>query len=91
MRIRWSPSAADNFVSLAEYIRSENPSAAERIVNKIHDRILLLKKFPESGRPGRMKETRELVLAPLPFIVVYRVRHDFIELIRILHAAQRWP
>jgi len=43
------------------------------------------------GRAGRLAETRELALAPLPFIVVYRVKDDRVEIVRILHGAQRWP
>jgi plasmid stabilization system protein ParE len=43
------------------------------------------------GRPGRVAGTRELALAPLPFIVVYRVREYRVEIARILHGAQRWP
>jgi plasmid stabilization system protein ParE len=43
------------------------------------------------GRPRRVAGTRELALAPLPFIVVYRVKEDRVEIARILHGAQRWP
>jgi predicted transcriptional regulator len=33
-----------------------------------------LETFPNRGRPGRVENTRELVLAPLPFIAVLRGR-----------------
>jgi toxin ParE1/3/4 len=35
--------------------------------------------------------TRELVISGLPYLVVYRIRGDVIEITRILHGAQRWP
>jgi len=35
--------------------------------------------------------TRELILSPLPWIVTYTVRDDAIDIVRILHGAQRWP
>jgi toxin ParE1/3/4 len=35
--------------------------------------------------------TRELVLTPLPYIVVYRIADDVIHILRILHRAQKWP
>jgi toxin ParE1/3/4 len=35
--------------------------------------------------------TRELVFPDLPFLAVYRVREDVIEINRILHGAQKWP
>ncbi|MBA3888846.1 MAG: type II toxin-antitoxin system RelE/ParE family toxin [Acidobacteria bacterium] len=30
-------------------------------------------------------------LSPLPWIVIYTVREDVIDIVRILHGAQRWP
>lgn len=35
--------------------------------------------------------TRELVFTGLPFVAVYRIREDVIEISRILHGAQKWP
>jgi len=31
------------------------------------------------------------VFAPLPYIAVYRIKDDVIEIVRIYHAAQDWP
>jgi len=50
-----------------------------------------LAKFPNQGRQGRQSGTRELVFTPLPFIVVYRVKDEFVEIARVLHGSQRWP
>ena len=47
--------------------------------------------FPNRGRLGKKDGTRELVLSPLPYVVVYSVRGDTIYVARILHGAQRWP
>jgi len=38
-----------------------------------------------------MDGTRELLLLPLPFIIVYRVKSDAVEIANIVHGAQRWP
>jgi plasmid stabilization system protein ParE len=43
--------------------------------------------FPNRGRPGKREDTRELVLAPLPYVVVYTVRDDVVFVVRILHGA----
>jgi toxin ParE1/3/4 len=43
------------------------------------------------GRIGRKPNTRELGMSGLPFITIYRVREDVIEILRILHSAQKWP
>jgi len=36
-----------------------------------------------------MEGTRELPLLPLPFIVVYRVLKDVVEIANVVHGAQR--
>jgi plasmid stabilization system protein ParE len=30
-------------------------------------------------------------MTALPYIVVYRIKADVIEILRILHGAQKWP
>ena len=47
--------------------------------------------FPHRGRPGTQAGTRELILSPVPWIVIYTVRDDAIDIVRILHGAQRGP
>jgi toxin ParE1/3/4 len=91
MTVRWSPEAAADFVALVEYIRKQNSSAADRVARTIYDGCASLASFPRKGRPGRTRGTRELVFSPLPFIAVYRVEEEAVEIARVLHGAQRWP
>jgi toxin ParE1/3/4 len=35
--------------------------------------------------------TRELVVGPTPWVVVYRWRGEAVEVLRVLHGRQRWP
>jgi toxin ParE1/3/4 len=91
MTVRWSPEAAADFAAIVEYIRKQNPSAAERVAHTIHDGVAALASFPNQGRLGRIRGTRELVFSPLPYVVVYRVKDQAVEIARVLHGAQRWP
>jgi len=91
MTVRWSPEAAADLAAIVEYIRKENPAAAERVARKIYEGVAALASFPKQGRPGRTKGTHELVFSPLPYVVVYRVKDDAVEIARVLHGAQRWP
>lgn len=51
-----------------------------------------LKDFPDLGRESRrMAGRRELTFAPLPYIVVYQVKHGVVEISRVFHGAQDWP
>lgn len=91
MQICWSPAAAEDLSRIFEYIRPDNPSAAERVVRSIYDSAGSLESFPYRGRVGRVDGTRELVLPSLPFVIVYRVFEDVLEVAAVLHGAQRWP
>jgi len=91
MQLRWSPAAAEDFLRIIEYIRQENLAAAQRIAKTIYDSAGSLKSFPNKGRTGRVEGTRELPLPPLPFVVVYRVLRDSVEIANVVHGAQKWP
>jgi len=47
--------------------------------------------YPELGRPGRRRGTRELVASGTPYIVVYRLRLSSVRVLAVMHGAQRWP
>jgi toxin ParE1/3/4 len=89
MQIRWSPAAAEDLFRIVEYIRQENPPAAQRIAKRIYESAGSLKAFPYRGRTGRVEGTRELPLPSVPFVVVYRVVEDAVEVANVIHSAQR--
>lgn len=91
MQIRWSPEAAESFEAICLYIRDDNPTAARRIAATIYDGATALAKFPLRGRSGRVPGTRELILSPLPYLVIYRIQAEAVEILRVLHGAQQWP
>jgi toxin ParE1/3/4 len=93
MQTRWSPDAAADPQDIIDYIRRDNPAEAQRVGKEIYDRLGVLGAFPYGGRLGRMENTRELPLPPLPFIVVYRVLEGAgaVEIVNVIHGAQRWP
>jgi toxin ParE1/3/4 len=91
MKIHWSPEASADFTAIIQYIHQENPTASRRVAERISGTLNQLKAFPHLGRPGRLEGTREMVFSPLPFVVVYRVKEEIVEIARVLHGAQQWP
>jgi toxin ParE1/3/4 len=83
--------AAEDFFRIIEYIRQENLPAAQGIARTIYESAGSLKSFPYKGRTGRVEGTRELPLPPLPFLVVYRLIGDIVEIANVIHGAQKWP
>lgn len=92
MEIRWSVPAVDDLERICSWIERENPEAARRVASTIYRGVSLLKEFPLMGHASsRMSGRRELVFPPLPYIVVYRVKQNIIEVSRVFHGAQDWP
>jgi len=91
MQLCWTEGAANDLEHIADYLFEHAPSRAIDLVRKIYDAPSVLLTFPNRGRPGKKKGTRELTLSPLPYILVYQVSTDAIHITRILHGAQKWP
>jgi toxin ParE1/3/4 len=91
MRVRWTTPAKEEFVSVYEYIASENRAAAARTADKIWESTELLAQHPMAGRDGRVAGTRELVVRGTPFIVAYRVERNEVWALAVMHAARKWP
>jgi toxin ParE1/3/4 len=92
MEVRWSLLAAKDLERICERIERDNPEAARKIAKTIYHGCGKLGDFPSMGRASRrMSGRRELPFAPLPYLVVYQVKRDAVEISRIFHGAQDWP
>ena len=90
MRIRWTIPAVEDLDIVKKYLQQHFPHFAEPAVRTIYQRIRTLKTFPYRGRPGHRNGTRELALSPLPYVVVYSVKAQAVEVLHIYHGAQDW-
>lgn len=93
MNIVWLPRARANRAHAIDYIAKDSPRAALDQLGEIEQQSDMLADHPEIGRVGRRRGTRELVINRTPFILVYRVRAKAkrIEILRLLHGAQKYP
>ena len=92
MTIRWTRDATRQLAAAHDYVAAENPKAAGELLLKIVDSVRQLATFPESGREGRVKNTRELVIVNTPYIVAYRIKNkNSIQILALLHGKRRWP
>jgi len=89
--IRWTERAVRRLGEIGGHIEKDNPAAAARVISRIVSGVDALAQQPAMGRTGRIKGTRELVPADISYIVPYRVMPDSIEIITVMHTAQRWP
>lgn len=90
-RLEYAPRYFRRLKDIHERIAAENPAAASRMVERIRAAVARLAASPAIGRPGRVGGTRELVIPRTPYIVPYRIKGEAVQIITILHSAQRWP
>jgi len=91
VRLVWAQLALADRDAIFKHIEAESPRAAVNVDDQIVAAVRRLLDFPESGRPGRVAGTRELVVPRTPFISAYDVTADRVRILRILHGAQVWP
>jgi toxin ParE1/3/4 len=91
MQIVWTVPARNDLLAARAFIARDDPAAANRQVAAIVTAVAGLARFPQSGRPGRRADTRELVVGRTPYLVPYRVRGETIEILRVLHGSRQWP
>lgn len=91
MKVVWTEPARADLVFLLDHIAADNPQAARRIRKRIVAAARSLHEFPMRGRPGRIEQTRELVLPGLPWLLVYRLTRGAVEILTVIHGARDWP
>jgi toxin ParE1/3/4 len=53
--------------------------------------VAMLAEHPRMGRPGRLRNTRELVVNHTPYVVAYRIDESAVTILRVMHGARKWP
>ncbi|MBC8463693.1 MAG: type II toxin-antitoxin system RelE/ParE family toxin [Deltaproteobacteria bacterium] len=89
MKVRFTPSARNQFLSALSYIRRDKPSAAINFRNKAETILRRLEKFPESGRLiPEFPELpyREVIVSPYRFF--YKRKGDIVWIVAVWHGAQ---
>ncbi|MBP0616328.1 type II toxin-antitoxin system RelE/ParE family toxin [Jiella mangrovi] len=94
MKIVFLPRARDDLGWFRRYYEQVFPDGAVRARAQFAKTMRTIQDYPLSGRPGE-EDTREIVVGRTPFIFVYVLREDRLEIIRIWdQRAERsadWP
>ncbi|WP_209425057.1 type II toxin-antitoxin system RelE/ParE family toxin [Pararhodobacter sp. SW119] len=91
MTILWTRRALTDVAAVLAEIAAEDPAAASRFNDRLLELIeTTLVTQPRMGRPGRVTDTRELIVHPR-YILAYRVRSEVLELLAFRHSVRLWP
>lgn len=91
MRVKWLRTALRNLDAEASFIAEDDPAAARVVVERVLMAVAVLAAQPGLGRPGRVPNTRELVILHTRYMIPYRVRGDTVEVLRVFHTSRRPP
>jgi plasmid stabilization system protein ParE len=89
MKIRYKARAVRHIKAIHDYIAQNDAAAAQRVLQRIEYSINGLLILPFSGRPGVVAGTRILVVPGIPYVVIYRLRQQDVDIIAVLHTARR--
>jgi addiction module RelE/StbE family toxin len=91
MRLVWLRRALFDLEAIETFIETDNPAAARAMEQRIIQAVTLLMDQPSMGRPGRVADTRELVVSGTPYIVAYSVIAEAVTILAVIHGARQWP
>jgi plasmid stabilization system protein ParE len=91
MKAIWSAAAVRHLQEAIDYLQGESSAGAITIRRRILATVRRLEQLPYSGRTGRVDGTREAVVPRSPYIVIYQVSAQTVEILGIWHGARMWP
>jgi toxin ParE1/3/4 len=84
--IDWKERAEIEIGEVLEYIAQDSITAAYAVYEAILNQVTLLGEYPELGRIGRVKGTRELVIKATPSLSPTELK----QVLRVLHGSRKW-
>lgn len=86
----WRPEAHDDRERIMDRISQDNPVAAADLDEIFESKGEVARQRPTLYRKGRVEGTREIVAAS-NYIIVYMIKDECVQVLRIMHARQQWP
>ncbi|GGF05813.1 hypothetical protein GCM10011611_09140 [Aliidongia dinghuensis] len=87
-RLVFAEPAERDLDAIVDYVADEDPAAAEKIYRAIVATSRHLAGFPDSGRPGRLPDTREFPVPSQPYLIVYRAEAEVVTILAVFHGAR---
>ena len=91
--IEWADPAWEDIDELVGYLigQEEDVQLVEEIVKRILQAPEHLSVMPWSGKPGRVPDTRELLVQKTRYSLVYAVSDTTVFILRVMHSSRLFP
>ncbi len=83
MRIVFLKSARLDVAWFREYYTGKFPAGQSKAATHLREAKVLLKAYPYAGHPSDTESLRELQVLKTPFMLVYRIQADEIQIVRL--------
>jgi len=90
LKLKWTRRALQQLTNAQDYISQDNPVAANQVATRIVEATQLLLTQPMMGRKGRVAGTYEWVVKQTPYLIVYVINDDTLQILRVIHSKQSW-
>ena len=88
MKLRWTRQALADFEQAHDFIALDNPETARQIAQRILDATEHLQNNPYIGAVGKGEGFRQWRVDKTPYLLIYAVKNDGIELWRVWHLSR---
>lgn len=90
LRLEWSVKALIDFDEAQGYIARESPLAARAVAERVRQAGRQLAESPYLGHPGLEPGTRHWRVQRTPYLMIYRVNGEAVEILRLWHGRRDW-
>ena len=89
--IRHTARARRDLIDIWLEVSKVNPAAADELYNRLEAHVEILRRFPQSGRARLDIAPDARALVELPYLILYRIIPDGVQIVRVLHGARDLP
>ena len=89
MKLRWTPRAVSDLEEIADYLLAVRPEAWNTLLARVELTLDYLLQFPNMGKTGLAAGTREFVLSGTPYIIVFRLKDDVVQILSVRDGRMR--
>jgi toxin ParE1/3/4 len=92
LNVNFTPQAQDDLRAIREWIALDNELAAERVIARIRQTVMMFEQFPLLGHEGEVPDTREFKVTGLPYLIVYCIASATdLDILTVIHSARKYP